>query len=359
MIGQTAPTDPQGAFTNVIADLQSRLRDVERGRNASAGVPQNYIINGDFRVHQRGSASVNTHAAWVVDRWWMVLFNGAMTCSQQAFGAGTQPSTAPVYEPRNYLRCVVSGYPTATNDAAVLRQNIEDLSLFTGKQVTVSFWARAASGTPRVAVELTSQFGTGGSANVNTYAATVTLSTTWTRYQVTTVVPSSAGKTIGPANSTSLRLSFWLSAGSTFDALTGSLGTQNGTFEFWGVQVEHGARASTFTPRLYADELALCQRYFQRITGAAVGGPLNYIAWLGTSYSQKIPFVVTPRTTPNATWGHNVAGDGLALPYVAGGAIAPVAAALPVWDSSWRAQIAGNFVYFDMAQGVTFDAEMQ
>jgi hypothetical protein len=158
-----------------------------------------------------------------------------------------------------------------------LVQVIEDVRTFAGGTVTVSFYAKAATSTlaapAKIAVELSQSFGTGGSpsADVNTYAGQATLSTSWQRYSLTVALPSISGKTIGTAaNTSSLKLNLWTSAGTTFNSRTGSLGIQSNTFDIWGVQVERGGYATSFEERPLQQEIALCQRYFCKTFGINV-----------------------------------------------------------------------------------------
>lgn len=234
---------------------------------------KNKIINGDFFVNQRGFSSTTTSGDYTYDRWkiFSAYNTGSATYSAQTFTAGTAPVTG--YEARNYFRCVTSGNSGAsTASYSFFTQYIEDVRTFANQTITVSFWAKANSGTPKVALEVTQYFGTGGSpsANVNTAAGQVTLSTSWTRYSVTVAVPSISGKTIGTtANTSAILTSFWVSAGSDFNARTGSIGLQDNTFEFWGFQAESGSVVTPFQTATgtIQGELAACQRYYFRFGG--------------------------------------------------------------------------------------------
>ena len=233
---------------------------------------RNKIINGDFRINQRGFTSSTTSALYGFDRWVVGHVGGTCTQSAQTFTVGSPAATG--YESANYLQFVTASQ-SAASDFAKVRQFVEDVRTFANSTVTVSFWAKATSGTPKVAIELNQSFGTGGSpsAEVNVYGGQVTLSTSWARYSVTVAVPSISGKTIGTtANTSSLGIDFWTSSGSTYNARSGSLGIQNNTFHFWGVQVERGSVATPFEQRPIQTELALCQRYYWRHTGVS-GGP--------------------------------------------------------------------------------------
>jgi hypothetical protein len=237
------------------------------------GANKNAILNGDFRINQRNFTSATTDGSFGFDRW-NLNQDGGTTYSAQTFTTGAAPVTG--YEGTNYARLVTSGHSASIN-YAWLQQKIESVRTYAGQTVTISFWAQAGSGTPKIAVELDQQFGSGGSTRVTTYAGQVTLSTSWARYSVTVAVPSISGKTVGTSDFLGLEL--WVSAGSNFNSRTGSLGIQNGTFNIWGVQVEAGSVATAFQTATgtIQGELAACQRYYESFTN---GGELNgfYIA---------------------------------------------------------------------------------
>jgi hypothetical protein len=230
--------------------------------NFSAG--KNKIINGDFYVNQRNFSSTTTDNFYTFDRWQTSAQNGTSTFSAQTFTPGAAPVVG--YEGTNFIRIATTGQ-TASSASTQLRQRIEDVRNFAGQTVTVSLWAKANTGTPKIAIEAQQNFGSGGSSTVNNYAGQITLSTSWTRYSVTIAVPSVSGKTIGA--SSYLGTNLWMSAGTDFNARTGSLGIQTNTFEIWGVQVEAGSFATAFQTATGSieGELAACQRYYVRLGG--------------------------------------------------------------------------------------------
>ena len=255
---------------------------------------KNKIINGDFRINQRNFTSVTTDGTYGFDRWNLATSTGS-TYTPQTFTAGAAPVTG--YEGTNFAQLATTGQVGAS-DLTILIQKIEDVRTFANQTVTVSFWAKAASGTPKVAVEIKQGFGSGGSADVNTYAGQVTLTTAWVRYSVSILVPSISGKTIGTSSSTQLFL--WTSAGSTFNSRTGSLGLQNATIAFWGVQVEDGSVATAFNTATgtLQGELAACQRYYYRL-GTGNGQPLGLCQGETTNIPLAVAVLpVTMRTGP-------------------------------------------------------------
>lgn len=257
----------------------------------------NYIINGAFEINQRGFTST-TSAGYGFDRWRTSTSGGTVTYSKQSFTPGTAPAAS--IEGTNFARVVTSGQSAAT-DYAMLTQLIEDVRTLAGSTVTVSFWAKAASGSPKVSVELAQGFGSGGSSATFNYAGQVTLSTSWVRYSVTTTLPSIAGKTIGTDNL--LQVALFVSAGSNYNSRLNSLGTQANTFDFWGVQVEDGAVATPFRRNANSlqGELAACQRYYYRQDCSGSNGAYQWFASGGSSSTATfVPFTfpVEMRTLP-------------------------------------------------------------
>lgn len=261
---------------------------------------RNRIINGGFDVNQRAFTSTTTTQTYGFDRWKMWASGGTVTYSAQTFTAGNAIAG---YEPTNFARLVTASQ-SAAGDYGILIQAIEDVRTFAGQTVTISFWAKAASGTPGVGVELNQDFGSGGSpsATVNTAVGKVTLSTSWARYSVSVAVPSISGKTIGTtANTSSLQLYLWVSAGTTFASRASSIGAQNNTFDFWGVQVEKGSTATPFEVEEPGMILRKCQRFFyQHVIGSGIAFA-NAAQYSATEVDATVQFPVTMRSAPTLT----------------------------------------------------------
>jgi hypothetical protein len=280
-----------------VNDTNGTVNLIGQTTNFFAG--KNRIINGDFRINQRNLSSTTSSGSYGFDRWVYYYTTGTTTYSAEAFTLGAAPVAG--YEGTNFARILSTGQTGATANI-IFRQFIESVRTFAGQTVTLSFWAKAASGTPKVAIELGQSFGTGGSpsSEVNTYAGQVTLSTSWARYSVTVAIPSISGKTIGTNNNDALLLNLWTSAGTDYNARTGSLGLQNNTFDFWGMQLEAGSTATAFQTATgtIQGELAACQRYYWNATTAnntigagVVSSATN--AFISVKYPQTMRIVPT------------------------------------------------------------------
>ena len=261
---------------------------------------KNKVINGDFYWNQRAFTSVTTSQTYTFDRFVTNVSGGTVTYTPQTFTLGSAPVAG--YEAVNFWRCAVTGQSTST-DLALFMHRIESARTFANQTVTFTFWAKALSGTPKISAEITQLFGTGGtpSAQVNTYFGQATLSTSWTRYSFTGTVPSVSGLTFGTNGDDYLSPRIWMSAGSSFNSRTGSLGIQSGTFDTWGWQLEAGSVATPFTTasNTTQGELALCQRYYFREGGDSAYQLLGWGTGQGTTTATiQVPAPVQMRAIP-------------------------------------------------------------
>jgi len=247
---------------------------------------KNKIINGDFSIWQRGTSFSNPKGVYLADRYnYNYDGTGNITISQQSFTPGAAPVAG--YESQYFLR-INQTTAGSGNNFSVLAQPIENVQTLAGQTVTVSFWAKADT-SRALSIQLRQDFGSGGSSNVDTSGAGATLTTSWARYTNTITLPSISGKTIGTGSA--LRLFIYVPGNTTQ------------TIDLWGVQVEAGSVATPFTTAsgTVQGELALCQRYYYRMTtdlaqyltfgqGAAQNSTLVEIQTF---------FPVTMRTQPN------------------------------------------------------------
>ncbi len=256
---------------------------VDDSHMASIKGRKNLIINGAMRINQRGS--VNTTDAggeYALDRWQTYLRGGAAaTVSQdtdvpsgQGFG--------------NSLKIdVTTGDAFGTsNDLALLRtkwegQDLQQLAYGTSsaKTLTLSFWIKSTiTGTYMCSLNNNDD---NDRFNVRSY--TVSSANTWEKKTLTFNGDTSAG-TINNDNTASIELRFWLGVGSNYNTGTlssdgnweaynvanlavgqvNSLNSASNNIYLTGVQLELGSTATDFEHRSYGEELALCQRYFQR-----------------------------------------------------------------------------------------------
>lgn len=254
-------------------------------------VGKNAIINGDFFINQRNFTSNTADTTYNFDRWQQQNFGGTYTTTPQTFTPGAAPVSG--YEGRKYLQAITATQ-SAAGHLAIVTQRIEDATRFAGQTVTISFWAKANTGTPKIGVEMWRDYGTGGSPTTaeSVIQSSITLSTSWARYSVTAAIPSISGKTLGTtANTSYLELNLWQSAGANYNTRSSTTGVQNFTLSLWGVQVEAGSVATPFQTATgtIQGELAACQRYYQRRSDS--GGGYSTLGLYGWNTSTTIALV--------------------------------------------------------------------
>jgi hypothetical protein len=291
---------------------------------------RNQIHNGQFTVAQRSGGPFTT-AGFGIDRWNALTGTGGGTRSYTVFTLADADRTAIGDEEATFCAQGVIAGGSGAGDFDIYQQAIEGLRRYTGKSVTVSFWAKVSSGTSSLGVNLTSYFGTGGSPSTTLYNTVVTKSvtSTWQKFNTTFAIASASGKTFGTNNDSSLNLIFGFSSGTT-NAPTYGVGVQSATFQIWGVQLEVSTTVSTLEKRPPTTEIAFCQRYYQ-VGDWYIAG---YAAIVCAPYSY-ISFPVQMRAIPTI---------GYTIPYYTG---ATAAAPLPLSNRSVACSItssgAGNY----------------
>jgi hypothetical protein len=223
---------------------------------APLGGGRTVLINGGLDVWQRGTSFSPADNTYTADRW-RAGFDGTgatRTVSRQGFSIG---QTDVPGGPRFFLRVAqsVSGSGGTFN---VLGQRVEDVRTLAGTRVTLSFWAKADAART-LGLRVRQRFGTGGSADVDATPspATVSLTTAWRRFAAVADLPSLAGKTLGAVGH-HLEAQLLLPVNATF------------TIDLAQLQLEPGAQATPFEPRALVDELARCERYFEKSYNAEV-----------------------------------------------------------------------------------------
>lgn len=248
---------------------------------------RNAIINGGFDVWQRGTSFAHAASGYTADRFLQVVATAVPsgTVSRQAFTAGSAPQSP--YEGTYFMRVNI----TANNGCTIydLEERIEDVRTFANQTVTLSFWAKADA-TINLPIYIGQNFGSGGSSET-LVSGTVTLTTSWQRFTLTATLGSMAGKTIG--TNSYVRVVFRM-------PLSGST-IRNGTYDFWGVQVEQGSVATRFEELPYADTLRKCQRYYYLHVSGTTKTICTGNNFSATSANGQVFFPVTMRTAPTLT----------------------------------------------------------
>lgn len=307
---------PAGADNvNVTTDISDNMDKIDAAFSGIVGAYKNVIRNGDMGVAQRGSGPF-TGNVYGIDGFY-----------NQKFGAAALSTTRVATTLGEIAGCkwwnnVVVSASAAAGDGMYISAPIEGVEKYAGQQVTLSFKAKASAGTPKIGVEISQDFGTGGapSATVDTAISAITISTTATGYSATFTVPSITGKTLGTAGNDKFVVNLWLSAGTTFAARASNIGHQNVTISITDIQLELGSVATAFERLPQQMQLAWCQRYFQK-TGLSASSGIPMATGLAVSTTIirfTHPLLVEMRVTPTITISGNnyqvrYGGDATAL----------------------------------------------
>jgi hypothetical protein len=255
---------------------------------------RNYVMNSQFNIAQRGTGPWTTNV-YTADRWIVTNVGGTMSTSIVALNDANRAQIGDEAAVQA-LSLLVAG-TSGASDEAYVQQLIEGVRRTAGKTITLSFWAAANAGTPKLGIMLYQAFGTGGSpsAVVVLPGQAITLSTAYTRYSLIFSIPSVAGKTFGTTAGTDLlTFRFGMSAGATTSPNYGGIGVQSGTFTIWGVQLEIGSVATPLEKPDPADDLARCQRFYQTGFASQVFGVIG----AGSSQGSYMAFPVLMRASP-------------------------------------------------------------
>ena len=277
-------------------------------------VGRNLLHNGEFTVLQRGQGPF-AGGVYSADRW--SSYVSLDTFSAQIITLADVDRTQIGDEAARFaLQAIITGNAGAAAGSQI-NQALEGVRRTSGKTITVSFWAKAAAGTPSIGLQPSQNFGSGGSpsAQINVAPATIPITTTWTRYSAVFVMPSVAGKILGTNGDDKVFLSFWTSAGANFAGQAG-IGVQSGTFSFWGVQLEIGSVMTPFEKVDPADQLARCQRFYQ-IFYTVVSYPFNP-STAGWGAQWIVPLVSSMRATPSAVISNPVYTNATNLRFIQG-----------------------------------------
>ena len=232
---------------------------------------KNLILNGDFRVSQRGdytSATSAVHNQLYLDRWTVRLTN---VTANILHILGTNSAPGYPYKDSNSLRL------TATNSATGVMRHLQRVEGFlSGRTLTVSAWVKSNSPNARL---FSYQHNGGYRESSKPHSG----NGGWEYLTLTTV---------NDANSAN-QLYFDIAlATETFTNIAIATGEY---VEISEVQMEVGNVATPFECRLYGEELELCKRYFQNIYNGQCFGSAN------TTTRMRINAPLSPTMRVNPT----------------------------------------------------------
>ena len=306
---------------------------------------KNIIINGDMSISQRGTSFANpastANGVYTLDRFSFQTSNTNYTVAQDTTG------------PDGFSRSLKVTMGTATTlDYMRLAATIEGYN-FRGvkfgtpsaEHLTLSFWVKSSlTGTFAVG------FRNGDNLTANIQTSLVTTyeihnANTW-EYKTVSIPPNTNGSVswntgivmgmvimwdLGDGTSrcpsiTSSINSVWQTSDNYypigFDETVKLASTSSATWQITGVQLEVGKNATDFEHRSIGEELALCQRYFQRIGGEGSGGSADYNNYIASGFTDSngsnfyggANLKVSMRTSPTITFDGTISTLGYTHP---------------------------------------------
>jgi hypothetical protein len=278
---------------------------------------RNLIINGGMVFSQRNGTSaitLNTQGSIIFDfdRWSRQIYQAGKLTLQQV-------TDAPSGFSYSIKATTVSAITGGGADYYQFNQPIEGFNTAhlaygtsSARTTTLSFWVKST---------LTGQW-SGAIKNsagnrAYTFPYYINSPSTW-EYKTVTIPGDTSGTWIGSTNGTGVRLMYDLgtsrtdlhgtlnswTATNSYASSTGVKLVQNAsaTWQITGVQLELGKVATPFEHRSYGEELAVCQRYYEKSTFP------NYYRMMNTSdgFNQvNIFYAVTKRAVPTITTNYN------------------------------------------------------
>jgi hypothetical protein len=280
----------------------------EVSTNGQVSGRRNLVINGAMKVAQRGTSSTSS-GRQTLDRFEAVYSNFDNATQTQS-----QDSTAPNGFKTSHKIAIGATAESAidANEQQYIRYKIEGQDLqqlkygtSDAESMTLSFYVRSSvTGTFSISFFLNDT----SKNHVKTY--TISSANTWERKTIT--VSPNTSDVIDNDNGIGLSIHWFLTLGSDTLGSTEAVDTwiahssanfggnvnsdfasnANATFFITGVQLEVGSQATPFEHRSFGEELALCQRYHQRVTTGTL--MVNTAAQINMNPQFFVPMRATP-----------------------------------------------------------------
>ena len=296
--------------------------------NSQIGGRRNIIINGAMEVAQRGTSVTGLGASssgfGSLDR--MGYFQG----NSAGRWTMSQESDAPDgFSKSLKCACTTADTSIASNEYfhlnyALEGQDLQQLNYNTAnaKTTTVSFYVK---GNATASYTFIAQYHKSG-GTARWFSKEVAVTTSWVKHEITIVgdTDTNSNYAIDDSNSGVWAFMFWLHGGTNYssgtfvdgawaerdytntlnDNQTSFFDSTDRTFFITGLQFEVGSQATPFEHRSFGEELALCQRYFQRypIVDQNTAGIVVHQYGSTTAYG-GIRFKQTMRAAPTFTVG--------------------------------------------------------
>ena len=317
-VGQINSTDGSTAITTGADGYVSFAKTQIGGR-------RNIAYNGAMNIWQRGtSADTATSGDYTCDRWQIahlgldgnVDWDQETASTPDGFGYALKISTD------------ASETSLDASDLLFVRQKFEGQDLQQlqkgtsgAKSLTVSFWAKSS-----VASTYTVELYDNDNTRSISKSYVINTADTW-EFKTVTFEGDTTGA-LDSDNAFSLQAVFIIDAGSDYTSgtfstawqaysatervydTTGWLESTTPTFYITGVQLEVGPLASPFEHRSYGEELALCQRYYTKVTVDSANDSFGVgLCDAAGNATGDVFFPVTMRVAPTALEQTGTASD--------------------------------------------------
>ena len=321
-LGDTSPSEALSVTGNIAATGSVTADSlVVNGNNyPSAGAlsNRNMVINGAMQVAQRGTSFAGLTdgtLTYTLDRW---------AFSEQGASTGVFTVTQDTDTPAGFgsslkMDCTTADATLANADSFWLQQKVEaqnlqqlDYGSAAAQEATMSFWVKSnKTGTYVVWLFLADD------SRSNQVQYTIDVADTWEKK--TGVISADTTGIINNDIGAGLFVRFVLGSGTNYTSGTAPTAWETNTaanryagqtvnladntanyFNVTGVQLEVGDTSTPFEHRSYAQEMALCQRYYWRDAVYLQG----YQAANG-DFSETVQHPVQMRASPTRGWTSN------------------------------------------------------
>ena len=256
----------------------AKAETVQDARDIIGAGRRNLCINGNFKCWQRGTSiaggatgnSSNTYKYVTADRWQTYFYNS------YARQDVVLPNGEKVYALRETFNVTRNFFAHIIEDGGRIWNQ--------GGDITISFWARTSGKTTGVSLGFYWYDDWAGSAYTHDAPREniIIEGSEWKHYSVTKKLSTNAN------NRANLAIEFDNNNYGSWSQLT-----SGEYWEFANIQIEKGSVATDFEHRSIGEELALCQRYYQKIYYNTSDYPFGYCY----TYNQSASACTVPLPT--------------------------------------------------------------
>jgi hypothetical protein len=251
---------------------------------------KNRFINGDMRLAQRATSATVTAGTTVptastgypsVDRWFVYSVGGNPTAAQVA-GSNSTQNTFQITGAASVTSIGVGQRIENNNSYDLAGQTVTLSANISNSLLTNVTWTASYANTSNT-------FGTIGTpTKTQISTGTFTVNSNLTQYSTQISIPAAA--------TTGIEILFTVGA------------QTSGTWVIGNAQLEVGSSATGFEYVDYTTQLAMCQRYYQKLGGAAandiaIGAYGNIGTYIYIPLTLPVSMRTSPTGTATGTWG--------------------------------------------------------